>query len=137
MNCNWHYIESCISETTLIETGKESCPAFITIVMINTTTKSNLKRKRSIGLVYSNDSPSLRELREGTEAGGSCLWTCSVWHAHMHYYSTQSHLPGDGNTDSGLCSTTSIINQKNAPQMCLQTIWWRHTLIKVPLPRWL
>lgn len=49
--------------------GKKAALLFITIAMINTTTKSSLKRKRSIGLVYSIDSPSLRELREGTEAG--------------------------------------------------------------------
>lgn len=125
MNCNWHYIESCISETTLIETGKESCPAFITILMINTTTKSNLKRKWSIWLVYSNDSPSLRELREETEAGGMEVAAYGLAPCGMH--TCLLILPRAICSEMATFTVGCVLPHQSLikrmpPQMCLQTI---------------
>lgn len=43
-------------------------------------------------------------------------------------HTTKNHVPRVGTAANGLASTTSIINQENAPQTCLQSIQQRHFL---------
>lgn len=43
-------------------------------------------------------------------------------------YTTQDYLPKKGITHSVLGPPTSIIDQENAPQICLQATWWRYCL---------
>lgn len=63
-------------------------------------------------------------------------WSSSLF--SLLSYNTQYHLPSGGTSHSRLSSSTTIINQENAPKSRLQAnLTEEFSQLKLPLPRWL
>ena len=64
-----------------------------------------------------------RNLEAGTEAeiiAEHCLLDYILWFTQPAFLYNPEHLPRNGTAHSGLCPPTSIINQENILQACLQ-----------------
>lgn len=61
---------------------------------------------------------------------------CSPLFVQSVFYINQAYLPRDGTAHSGLSSSTSIVNQEEAPQMCLYAnqIQEGFSQLRFPLP---
>ena len=94
-------------------------PHLISVAVINTIIKSKLGRKGLIWFPYPVSGISLREVRAGTEARRE--QTAASYLPTIHslcLFRNHAHLLRGGTAHSGLCPSTSTINQENGPQIC-------------------
>lgn len=96
----------------------------LSIVRLNTVTKSNLERGGLwVPLTVDHRGKTKQELKQELRCG----WTTeeSSYCFAPHYllsllvHTTQHHLPRGAITHTGLGLPTSVIDQESAPQACL------------------
>lgn len=96
-----------------------SCSTLLSGAVINTVSKSNLGKER-ICLAYMSWSPSITQVSQGKTQKEQAQERSPRLAAHLPFSYLPIHLPSSGTAHSEPGSPTSINNQENGMQTCLQ-----------------